>query len=274
MPLSDTQPVPTSHFDAIAAGYDRGFTGTAVGRMQRAVVHAFLQDKIGAGTAVLELNCGTGEDAIWLARHGCRVLATDISPEMVARAAEKARETGLNDLIQTSVLDIRDLAPLPPETQYDLILSNFGGLNCLSPEHLKAFGAEILRLLRPGGLFAAVVMGRFCWWESAYFFLKGRPRAAARRWSGGPVPARLDAATEVPTWYYSPAEFQQFFPSLAVHTIQPVGIWLPPSYLDPWFVRHPGWLRGLRGLDALEKKYRGGRWAAAADHFLMVLERR
>ena len=257
-----------SAFDTLAARYDEDFTQTATGRLQRAVVHAFLEHKIAPCAAVLELNCGTGEDAVWLARRGCRVLATDLSAEMVTYAAAKARAAHLGDNIQTQVLDIRALAADPhlfSERRFDLILSNFGGLNCLSPADMQCLGRVLPALLNPGGCFVAVVMGRFCWWETLYFIGKARPRSAFRRFSAQPVEARLDTFTQVSTWYYTPASFGRFFPDLNKKTVQPVGFWLPPSYLDPWFARWPGLLRGL---NFLEKKCRGRLWAVAADHFL------
>lgn len=256
-----------SNFDTLAAGYDRLFTGTPVGRLQRALIHTYLKDKLSPGATVLELNCGTGEDAVWLAKHGAQVLATDISPEMVAAAAQKARAAGLSGQIETRILDIRSLPLQTPAFRYDLILSNFGGLNCLSPDELRSFSAALPQLLQADGLFIAVVMGRFCWWETFYFLWKRRLSAAFRRFNGGPVSARLDELSTLPVWYYSPAEFRRLFPLLDVKTIQPVGFWLPPSYLDSWFARHP---RLLQVLDFLEQKCRGRLWAWGADHFLIT----
>ncbi len=261
-------PVSGSAFDPVASGYDRQFSDTAVGRFQRAVVHRCLEPRIQPGEMVLELNCGTGEDAQWLAKKGCRVLATDISAEMVAITAAKAQRAGLHDRIQTKVLDIRAIADQGPDLPVaQLVLSNFGGLNCLSPGELQRFGAALSGFMKPGTVFIAVVMGRFCWWESAYYVLKGRFREAFRRLNGGPLSVRLDEQSSIPTWYYTPAEFCRFFPELRVSTIQPVGFWLPPSYLDPFFQK---WPQVLDGLFFLEKKCRGRLWAAAADHFLVV----
>jgi SAM-dependent methyltransferase len=241
------------------------FSHTPIGRLQRSVVQNYLKTKIHPGYAVLELNCGTGEDAIWLAQNGCTVLATDRSPEMVKITSAKVHAANLQHRIQTQVLDLRNLpAQLP---QFDLVLSNFGGLNCLSPDDLNFFGKKIPALLKPAGLFVAVVMGRFCWWESLYFSLKGRFRQAIRRWNGGPVDAALNAETSVRTWYFAPSEFSRFFTTFQIQTRQPVGFWLPPSYLNPWFGRRP---QLLRSLFFLEKKCRGRLWAAAADHVMLV----
>ncbi|MFN4254511.1 MAG: class I SAM-dependent methyltransferase [Saprospiraceae bacterium] len=279
-------------FDAIAGQYDSVFTETAVGRLQRAIVHDFLekwlaQNQINKSTNhrinILELNCGTGEDAIWLARRGCRVLATDVSPEMVAVAREKVRRARLENLVDVRVCPIQEIgnweleignsgtSPIPnsqfPIPNFDIVFSNFGGLNCISPPDLERFGTEVLpKILKPGGQFVAVAMGRFCWWETAYFLAKGQWRAAFRRRSKMPVAARLDANTTVKTWYYSPQELSEFITHHSSLITHPVGFWLPPSYLDPLFRRFP---RLLRGLDFLEKHCRGRAWASAADHYLI-----
>ena len=278
---------PAAPFDAVAGQYDSEFTETAVGRLQRAIVHDFLEKWLAIHRPpstvcrVLELNCGTGEDAIWLARRGCRVLATDSSPEMVAVAHEKVRRAGLENLVDVRVCPIQEIgnwelgienpSPIPnsqfPIPNFDLVFSNFGGLNCVPPPDLERFGTEVLpTILRPGGQFVAVVMGRFCWWETAYFLAKGQWRTAFRRRSRKPVAARLDASTSIETWYYAPGELKKLIIQHSPSITQAIGFWLPPSYLDPLFRRFP---RLLRLLDFLEKHCRGRAWASAADHHLV-----
>ncbi len=84
--------------------------------------------------------------------------------------------------IRFQVLDARTwpswVAEEPP---FDLVFSNFGGLNCLSLQQLSALAPHIDTALKPGGYFVAVVMGRFCWWETLYFLLKGKWASAFRR---------------------------------------------------------------------------------------------
>ena len=81
----------TSAFDDLADGYDAAFTDTAVGRALRALVWSRLDAVFQPGQQILELGCGTGEDAVRLACRGVKVLATDLSPRMIAVAQEKAR---------------------------------------------------------------------------------------------------------------------------------------------------------------------------------------
>lgn len=228
----------------------------------------------------LELNCGTGEDAVWLAKQGWQVLATDISPEMVAVARAKvaaqlskswqlSESSATKERIQFQTCSFSEISRFAG-TQFDLIFSNFGGLNCASPGELKKLSLDLQKLITPGGTFVAVVMSRFCWWETLYFLLKMKPREAFRRLNREPVNARLDEKTTVSTWYYSPKEFQRLFPDFQVKQVYPTGFWLPPSYLNPFFEKHP---RLLSFLNFLEKKCAPAWLAPAADHFFICLKK-
>ena len=254
-------------FDPVAATYDENFSSTITGQLQRQRVYTYLEKYLSTNKIknVLELNCGTGEDAIWLAQKGIPVLATDISSEMVKVTNQKAESQQLDHLIESQQLAIENLDQLKPK-KLDLIFSNFGGLNCVSPQQLKELVPTLLELLQPNGIFIAVVMARFCWWETLYFSLKGNFKAARRRQEKGPILAPLDDRSFVETWYYSPQIFNQYFnPSFQFLAKAPIGFWLPPSYLDPFFRNKKIILNALNFLE----KYMSGpsNWA---DHFLMV----
>lgn len=62
-----------------------------------------------AGRPVLEIGCGTGTNAIWMAEQGCKVVATDISATAIEIARGKAKEAAVD--VDFSVADIcRDRA--------------------------------------------------------------------------------------------------------------------------------------------------------------------
>src|SRR5205809_4273972 len=71
---------------------------------------------------ILELNCGTGLDAMFFAEKGHSVLATDNAPGMIKKLEKKAGQTELK--IQSRVLSYHDLTQLK-EKKFDHILSNF-----------------------------------------------------------------------------------------------------------------------------------------------------
>ena len=76
-------------FDTIAEEYDRMFTHSILGKAQRSLVHEALRDSFREGQHVLDLNCGTGEDAILMAARGISVLACDVSKRMINVAWQK-----------------------------------------------------------------------------------------------------------------------------------------------------------------------------------------
>jgi SAM-dependent methyltransferase len=73
------------------------------------------------GTA-LDLGCGEGADAVWLAQRGWRVVAVDISGVALARAAAHAAEAGVSDRIEWQQ---RDLATSFPDGTFDLVSAQF-----------------------------------------------------------------------------------------------------------------------------------------------------
>jgi SAM-dependent methyltransferase len=263
-------------FDAVAAGYDRGFSDTLVGKAQRNRVWHFLKPFLQneAIKNVLECNCGTGVDACWLAEQGITVMATDVSSEMVAITRARVEAAGLSGLVQTSVSswqEIHGSANILPSAPYQFLFSDFGGLNCIAPAEIRQWNTDVQEILTPDSWLGVVVMSRFTWWETFYFILKGKPRAAFRRWSRKPVEARLDAATTISTWYYTPGELASLLPDFEVKNCFPIGFWLPPSYLDPFFQRRKGFLRVLNWL---EKKSAARYLAPAADHYFLLLKRK
>ena len=72
-------PAAGAAFDRIAPDYDRRFTDSLIGRAQRDAVWKVLTRTFRRDDKILELNCGTGEDAIYLASNGISVVALDAS---------------------------------------------------------------------------------------------------------------------------------------------------------------------------------------------------
>jgi ubiquinone/menaquinone biosynthesis C-methylase UbiE len=257
-------------FNRIAEIYDTDFTHSQTGILQRERVYYYLKKNLDhrSNLSVLELNCGTGEDAVWLAKQGCTVLATDISETMILVAKEKVFTHKLETEITCKALSIEQLDSLDTSVKYDLIFSDFGGLNCVAPEDLKKISRSLQELLKPNGRFIGVIMSRFCWWETLYFTLKGQFKKAWRRRAKEAIAAPLTPTTTVDTWYYSPKEFsgllQAEFKKQEVH---PVGFMLPPSYLDNWFKNKPFLMRILNRLEKISPSS-CSKWS---DHYMIVL---
>jgi SAM-dependent methyltransferase len=97
-------------------------------------------------TDVLELGCGTGNDAARLAREGFQVIATDLSSEAVAAARRK-----YGDLVDVRVLDMAAGLPFP-EAGFDAVMANVA-LHMFTDAVTRAVFADVRRVLRAGGLF-------------------------------------------------------------------------------------------------------------------------
>ena len=257
-------------FDAAAKFYDEEFTQSTIGRMQRKRVWNYLSETLGnKPLRILEINGGTGEDAIWLAQQGHDVTCTDISPEMLSIAEEKTVHLSDDLGIHFKKLDVRKIHEFEVEDHYDIIFSNFGGLNCISPEELALFFSALPWLLNPNGRFVGVFLGKFCFWEYLYFTLKGNREKAWRRQSKEAVMANV-SGVQVPTWYFSPEEVAQSVPQGKQIGLKAIGSFIPPSYLQPFFDNKKMLLRGLRNLEYGFDRVNS--LAQISDHFLIDLK--
>ncbi len=257
------------NFDAAAMRYDQSFTHTLIGTAQRKRVRTIVE-KLLVGNRIekiLEINCGTGEDAIWLANQGVSIVATDLSPHMVAQAQSKPHPENLH----FATADINELPkPLIGE-QFDLIFSNFGGLNCLSSVRLELFFKNAASMLKQKGKLLLVLMPRQTKWEQAYFLTKTDLSQAFRRKKDG-VTAIVDGEN-VSTYYYNPSEVVAMADTYFLcDQINPIGFFVPPSYLEPYFSRRRKlfWI-----LDRLESRVQNmPRLAPHSDHYCIEFTKR
>src|SRR5262249_10543353 len=142
-----------------------------------------------SGDKILEINCGTGVDAVYLARMGVEVLALDSSAGMVAVAQRRIQQESVGERVRLQQRSIEDLGSLENEGSFDGILSNFGGLNCVP--NLQKVGQDLARLLKPGSSALFCLLGRWCCWEFLYYLTHLQPSKAFRRVRRGGTVAQL-----------------------------------------------------------------------------------
>lgn len=255
-------------FDTYATVYDTHFTGSLIGKAQRARVYTHVQKHIdGSIKTALELNCGTGEDAIWLASKGLTVLATDISEGML----QVARQKKINELTEFKRLEIQNINTLQPKT-FDLVFSNFGGLNCLAPNEMIAFSSHCSGLQNKGNKLALVIMGKKCLWEIFYYRVKRDVKKRNRRLAEGGAETAIDGR-QFTTYYYSPKEITALFANnYRLVSLKPIGFFVPPSYLETFFSEKTNLFRCLVWLERLFGNFKT--LSNYADHFLIVLEKK
>ena len=104
-----------------------------------------------AGRAVLDIGCGSGGPAVVLAKEkGAQVTCLDVEPQLLARARRTAEAAGVAPLME---FRLAEPGPLPFEGGvFDAVFSKEAMLHI--PDK-RALYREILRVLRPGGIFAA-----------------------------------------------------------------------------------------------------------------------
>ena len=116
----------------MARDYDELFTRSMIGRAQRNAVWSVLLAVFPKGSHLLELNCGTGEDALFLARNGISVTACDASSQMIDVASSRLRQEAPGAPISFNHLSIERIRELRPAADFDGAFSNFSGLNCVA----------------------------------------------------------------------------------------------------------------------------------------------
>lgn len=285
-------------FDAAAPTYDTEFTHTPLALWLRDMVWSCLPFQ--PGDHVLEIGCGTGEDALWMAQRGIFVTATDASPAMLAETERKIAAAGVGDRVKFAPLDMNQIGlttppqPLSPVDRreglthiprammlpsptsgdgdgvFDGIFSNFGVLNCAA--NRPALAAWLAQHIHRGGKAVLVIMNPLCPWEIVWHLAHGQVKTAFRRLKSGGM-AHAGGGQMVQVWYPSPGrlrrEFAPFF--RPVQTIG-IGALLPPSYLGYLVARYPKTFERAAVLDG-----RIGRifpFTVLNDHYLIVMERR
>lgn len=103
----------------------------------------------------LDIGCGVGRHALYLAKQGFSVTAIDLSPAGLAHVREAAEATGLTVRVETSSFD-----ELPfPNAHFDYVLA-WNVIYHGDGDSLARAVAEARRVLRPGGLFQGTLLSK------------------------------------------------------------------------------------------------------------------
>ncbi len=258
-------------FDRAAASYSADYAANPIMAWLYDDTYALLDRLIPPRGRVLEIGCGTGEMALRLATSGRTVVATDISPGMIAAARAAAADHPAGGRVTWHAVPGGEIAGVAAGP-FDAAYSNFGPLNC-EPQ-LGQVARSLAELLPPAAPFVCSVMGRICAWEIAWGLLRLRPREALRRLPRGWLQARMsagpgEAPSTMPVRYYTPGEFARAWaPYFRPDVTLGYPVIIPPPYLAGRFPRAAQRLAGL------ERRVRG--WPgfrSLGDHFLMILRR-
>jgi ubiquinone/menaquinone biosynthesis C-methylase UbiE len=255
-------------FDTLADKYDDLFTRSMIGRAQRGAVWDVLIRTFDPGSHILELNCGTGEDALFLARNEISVFACDASRRMIQTAQGRMRREAPDAPIEFQLLATEHLWKLRPNGLFDGAFSNFSGLNCVKDLPQTAY--NLAALLSVNAPVLVCLSTRFCLSETLWFLLHGQFRKAFRRFSGTAT-AKLGGYTVKVQYPTLGAIKRMFAPYFRLRSCTGIGVAVPPSYLEPLARRFPRVLSLLRQIDKLISRLPWLR--TIGDHMLIHFER-
>ena len=270
MPVSAPDLLDTQRaFDGVARTYGEDNERNPILSAMRLRAMDALISVVPPGASLLDLGCGPGLDAEYLARRGYRVVGVDWSPEMVRQASARIRRAGLEERVGIHHVGIHELHRVSAHL-VDGAYSNFGALNCV-PD-LETAARAVADRLSTGGLFVASIIGRVCPWELALYGIRRDWKRAAVRYAPDFVPVPLEGRT-IWTRYYKPREFERALHRAGFETLsrRALGLLVPPPYLSAFACRHPKLIRVLQGIeDRVAGRPVFREWG---DHFLIVMRK-
>jgi len=256
-------------FSKQSSVFDKLYNENIIIQYKRARVRSHIEKFLQPNSNILELNSGTGEDAIYFATRSHTIHATDVSTGMQQKLTEKVYNAGLQKLITTEICSFTQLEQLKNKGPYDLIFSNFAGLNCTG--ELTKVMLSFSSLLKPGGRVTLVIMPGFCLWETLLAF-KGNFKTAFRRFRSSHGASANVEGVKFLCWYYTPSyiirSLESDFKVLGVEGLCSI---VPPSYFENFPKKHT-WL--YKRLVWLENKLKSKwPWKYVGDYFIISLQK-
>ncbi len=256
-------------FSRQAPLFDELYADNIIVQYKRKRVRDHVQAYLKPESNILELNAGTGDDAIFFAKQGHWVHATDISDMMQNMLKEKVKLNDLKGQISCELRSFTDLKNLFNRGPYDAIFSNFAGLNCTNelPKVLQAFD----NLVKPGGFVTLVILPKFCLWEFMMLF-KGKFKTAFRRFSGNKGSKAHIEGEYFRCWYYNPSYVKRNLRnSFNLLKVEGLCSLVPPSYIEQFAEKNP---RMYRFLQKKEDRWKNRwPWKNIGDYYIITLQK-
>lgn len=257
-------------FSSQSTIFDQLYANNKIVQYKRERVRAHLKKYIQAGDCILELNSGTGEDAIWLAQQNCLVHATDISSGMFKVMQEKILEEGLESFVTNELCSFTNLKDLKKKGPYDMIISNFAGLNCT--DKLDTVLASFSPLLKSKGIVTLVLLPKFCLWEFLLLF-KGKLKTATRRFFNSKGRNARVENIYFKCWYYNPSfitdRLNAEFKLLSIEGLCTI---VPPSYIENFGDKYPKFFNWLKNKE--DRRKSKWPWKYIGDYYIISLQKK
>jgi ubiquinone/menaquinone biosynthesis C-methylase UbiE len=250
-------------FSKQAAHYDRDDQSNVVLQDLRKQIYKHVDRFLVPGSRILELNAGTGIDAVRFVKARHFVHATDLSDGMIEQLKRKQALPGMERLT-VQQLSYHQLEKVEGYN-FDMVFSNFGGLNCT--DDLADIGEKLPALLKPAGFVTLVVMPVVSAWEIATV-VKGNQHAF-RRWKKDGTIANLEGE-KFRTWYHPLSSIRKSLKRFELLKVEGVAALSPPPYKSNFPDRYPRIYKALRIADAVAgARFPFNRWA---DHIVATFQ--
>nr|WP_294945207.1 class I SAM-dependent methyltransferase [uncultured Mucilaginibacter sp.] len=257
-------------FSNQSAVFDDLYSGDTIIAYKRKRVRNHVLQFLKPGGHILELNSGTGEDAIFFAQQGFKVHATDISVGMQIELELKVASAGLQSAVTNETCSYTQLSELKNKGPYDLIFSNFAGLNCTG--ELDNVLASFSSLLKSGGMVTLVILPEFCLWETLLVF-KGKFKTAFRRFFSGNGRTAHVEGVRFKCWYYNPSYIKKCLKNeFDIVSVEGLCAIVPPSYIHGFAEKHSS---AYKFLVRLEDKWKcTWPWKYIGDYYIISLKKK
>ncbi len=231
----------------------------------RQLVYSNIDGFIKPNSRILELNAGTGIDALRMVLLGHTVHATDYAPGMIKKINQKIFNHDLLGRFTSQQCSFETLN-LISEKKFDYVISNFGGLNCC--KDLTKVTNHLASLLNPGAFVTWVIMPKISPWEFLRFF-KGRKSAFRRLKSEGTM-AHLEGKY-FKTYYHSLQDIKEAFgKDFTFLKCEGLGIMSPPPASISFSLKYPAIYSFLKNIDRIVKNtFPFNRWG---DHIIVTFQ--
>lgn len=257
-------------FSRQSAVFDDLYSSNTIIQYKRERVRRHVLPFLSFNSHILELNSGTGEDAIWFVQQGHTVHATDISAGMQDVLKNKINSLGLQQQISTECISFTNLNELTKKEEYDMIFSNFAGLNCT--DELGKVLDSFYPLLKTGGIVTLVILPKFCLWEFLLLF-KGKFKTAFRRlFSKKGVTAHIEGVSFT-CWYYDPSFIiRRLKDRFDLVSLEGLCTLVPPSYMEGFAEKYP---KTFSFLKTKEERWKAKwPWRGIGDYYIISLKKK
>ncbi len=237
---------------------------------KRKRVYEHLEKHLNPSSMILELNAGTGTDAIYLAQKGHSVMATDISESMLAQLQQKIIACKLQNRIITQQCSFTKLNDLHISQKFNHIFSNFAGLNCTS--ELATVLKSFKNIIAENGKVTLVLLPKFCFWETL-LLSRGKFKTAFRRWAGKKGTKAHIENIHFRCWYYNPSFVKKILKDdFACVALEGLCVAVPPSYIQNFDKKHSALFKWL---GAIENKIKNlWPFRSIGDYYIITFEKK